>query len=505
MKMMKSLLLVSAAGLVAVSGAQAADLPKKAKAVEYVKACSLYGAGFYYVAGTDICMKIGNYVRWQITANPGSSIGNGPMSGTGGRSTRTDSMDFGQRARAIATFDTRQQTAYGTLRTYILMGFTSDSTAAPGATIYATRAFMQIAGFTFGRASSFFDFASTAAVAYNAGPMHSSDTGDGGQLVAAYTAQLGSGWSANISAEQTRRLGTVDLSTNATATTLAYSLVTLTNPAGSNLNGLGVANVGQFDIVGSLRLDQAWGSAQVGMAAHDVSASYNSGSEQGGVAGAGHHPGNKWGTAYMAGLRLNAPMIGAGDYFQGQLNYSQGATGYLTQAMRANAVNKWSGQTVGYGFFEDAVYSNTGAGSTGNSIELTTGFSVFASYEHFWTPALRTSAYGTYIQLTHNAAATNAICTSQNFTGSAFQGGTGCSADWSMWGVGSRTQWNITKDLYVGLDVLYQKLNSGTSASGFINTPASGAKPAGVAGQQYTVADQSAVMATWRIHRDIVP
>ncbi|MEA3027772.1 MAG: hypothetical protein QOF91_3057, partial [Alphaproteobacteria bacterium] len=45
MKMVKSLLLVSAAGIVAVSGAQAADLPVKAKPVEYVKVCSLYGAG----------------------------------------------------------------------------------------------------------------------------------------------------------------------------------------------------------------------------------------------------------------------------------------------------------------------------------------------------------------------------------------------------------------------------------------------------------------------------
>jgi hypothetical protein len=46
MKMVKGLLLGSAAGLLAVGGAQAADLPVKAKAVEYVRICSLYGAGF---------------------------------------------------------------------------------------------------------------------------------------------------------------------------------------------------------------------------------------------------------------------------------------------------------------------------------------------------------------------------------------------------------------------------------------------------------------------------
>jgi hypothetical protein len=46
MNMIKSLILGSAAGLAALSGAQAADLPVKAKAVEYVRVCSLYGAGF---------------------------------------------------------------------------------------------------------------------------------------------------------------------------------------------------------------------------------------------------------------------------------------------------------------------------------------------------------------------------------------------------------------------------------------------------------------------------
>src|SRR5437868_8668865 len=63
MKMVKSLILGSAAGLLAMGGAQAADLPVKAKAVEYVKVCSLYGAGFFYIPGTDTCIKLGGWVR----------------------------------------------------------------------------------------------------------------------------------------------------------------------------------------------------------------------------------------------------------------------------------------------------------------------------------------------------------------------------------------------------------------------------------------------------------
>ena len=75
MKMVKSLLLGSAAGLVAVAGAQAADLPVKAAPVQYVKICSLYGVGFYYIPGTDMCIKIGGWVRAEAAWNVnGSSI-----------------------------------------------------------------------------------------------------------------------------------------------------------------------------------------------------------------------------------------------------------------------------------------------------------------------------------------------------------------------------------------------------------------------------------------------
>jgi len=55
-----------------MSGAQAADLPVKAKAVEYVRICSLYGAGFYYIPGTDTCIKLGGYLRVETVFNTNS-------------------------------------------------------------------------------------------------------------------------------------------------------------------------------------------------------------------------------------------------------------------------------------------------------------------------------------------------------------------------------------------------------------------------------------------------
>src|SRR5437763_7374851 len=80
MKMVKSLLLGGAAGLVAVASAQAADLPVKAKAVEYVKICTLYGEGFFYIPGTDTCLKIGGWVRGDFYFNQNSSD-NPPIGG----------------------------------------------------------------------------------------------------------------------------------------------------------------------------------------------------------------------------------------------------------------------------------------------------------------------------------------------------------------------------------------------------------------------------------------
>jgi len=138
----------------------------------------------------------------------------------------------------------------------------------------------------------------------------------------------------------------------------------------------------------------------------------------------------------------------------------------------------------------------------------TTGWSAFASYEHFWTPSLRTSVYGSYVALSHNAASTAAICsTSVVGTGlvpsaSAFQGAATCDPDWSSWAIGSRSQWNVTKDLYIGLDVIYLKLNTAnTNAANTAIFATSGAKAPAV----YFVQDMDAFAATWRIHRDIVP
>ena len=68
MTLMKSLLLGSAATLVVVAGAQAADLPTKkgAPAAEYVKVCKVGDIAGFIIPGSDTCLKISGYVNAQI-------------------------------------------------------------------------------------------------------------------------------------------------------------------------------------------------------------------------------------------------------------------------------------------------------------------------------------------------------------------------------------------------------------------------------------------------------
>ena len=48
------------------------------------------------------------------------------------------------------------------------------------------------------------------------------------------------------------------------------------------------------------------------------------------------HADDKLGWAVGAGIKLNAPFIGQGDYFQTQVNYTQGALRYVFQTTQPN-------------------------------------------------------------------------------------------------------------------------------------------------------------------------
>src|SRR2546423_7882504 len=220
MKIVKSLMLGSAATLVAMSGAQAADLPVKAKAVEYVKVCSLYGAGFFYIPGTDTCIKLGGYVRIDATFN-GSVYDQPAWSGDLGQGNRYRDY-FAARSRMALTVDTRTATEYGVVRTFGQADFqfttqgnnTVNPNAFTGAAATGTSTgllnqpgegyvavemvFIQFAGFTFGKSASAY------ATPWHGYPGNNTSFLLGGHDTVTgvnniqYTAQFGNGVSATI-------------------------------------------------------------------------------------------------------------------------------------------------------------------------------------------------------------------------------------------------------------------------------------------------------------------
>jgi hypothetical protein len=270
--------------------------------------------------------------------------------------------------------------------------------------------------------------------------------------------------------------------------------------AADNLGGLAAGTASRPDFTANLRVDQAWGSAQIMGALHDVSAGYYGGPTGTAALGvASGHPDSKWGWAVGAGLKVNFPMIGPGDYFQAQVGYAVGATKYTTNSSCGGggscvAIN---GNQFAFGWAEDATF--LGSAAAPQEIQLTTSWSVFASYEHFWTPSLRTSLYGSYLEVSRGALGNAQVC-----NGAGVSVALTCNMDWSMATVGSRTQWNVTKDFYVGLDVIYSKMNTASINNGlpYIQSfAASAQRPTGT----YQTTDQDAVSVTWRVHRDIVP
>jgi hypothetical protein len=321
MKMVKSLLLGSAAGLIAMSGAQAADLPVKAKAVEYVRICSLYGAGFWYVPGTDTCVKLGGYLR--IDTTYGGGIYDAPLwSGDGGLAPgQGDRFQdrFQSRSRMALTLDTRTATEYGVVRTFgqadfqfSTYGGTVNNAALNGAAILGQlnndtpgngyvaveMVFLQFAGFTFGKSASAY------ALPWNGygGNNNTSFLLGGPDYVTGvnniqYTAQFGGGVSGTIGLDEglvfnRTSLANLDVATMApnyptSALTPANSASLLQGGYGLNAAAGSVINRntgqasngygGQFapDIAGNIRVDQAWGIFQISGIAHYVNASYS--------------------------------------------------------------------------------------------------------------------------------------------------------------------------------------------------------------------------------------
>lgn len=225
-------------------------------AVEYVRVCDLYGAGFFYIPGTDTCLKIGGYVRFETQFNAPNNGANSRWDFTTGYGVK---------------FDARTQTAYGTLRSYVsLQGDTSDHIVGsdpPISGIDIHKSFIQFAGFTIGANNSIMEPKYGYTIFDDEQPDLITD-----QI--RYSWQLGNGFQGSIGIEDPRkRWGSA-----------------LPNPYSTP------------DIVGQVRIDQAWGNM----------------SFSGGATDLGH--GLNWGVQLDTTIKLDT--LGQGDRLRFALGYA---------------------------------------------------------------------------------------------------------------------------------------------------------------------------------------
>jgi hypothetical protein len=446
MKLVKSLLLSSAAGITAVAGAQAADLPfRKAAPVEYVRVCDYTGAGYWYIPGTDTCLKIEGYSRTDFAYVDPKSVfypaASGVLGVAGGAiQAASNRHSDGFREEGRVAVDTRTQTAYGTLRTYVRFqadaagGYFTGNPAGsaisptspaffntPSNTAYIDKAFVQFAGFTAGRVQSFFDF---YADNYNFEDIANSDTST---EVFAYTATFGNGFSATISVEDAtnRRSRILDAADPVLGFTNA-------NYAGEEIP----------DVVGVVRIDQAWGAAQLSAAYHQVRVNETDTTAFTGDTVFGS---TKDGFAVQGGVQFKLPMLAAGDDFWLEGGYSQGAISYVNTDQ---VLNNGANSIVLGGFYRndgDAIAFRNADGSF--SVSLNEAYHVDGAFHHYFTPNFSDVLFGSYVHYSYGNRAQNTDWT---------LGGLG---DGSEYRIGNQFIWTPVNNLSVGIEVLYAHLD----------------------------------------------
>ncbi|MDF0498630.1 porin [Bradyrhizobium yuanmingense] len=510
MRLTKTLLLASAAAF-AGSAAQAADLPVKAKAIEYVKICSLYGAGFYYIPGSDTCIKLGGYIRANVAFGT-HSLFYGANNGLAGAHNRLTNY-YSTQSRIDFNIDTRTATEYGVLRTYADTVFTwsaggyagagttlingstayngnnpagSGSGTVAGGSLGVYYAFIQFAGFTMGRAQSQFSAPWTN---YPGNSFDQLPGGGGWEAVDqfAYTADFGQGFTASFSAENQVNRYTTNIwnVSGATAAGLATGVYGAGDIGGSRAP----------DLVAQLRVDQAWGLFQASVAAHNNHAGYYGADETTG------HPGDKWGWAAQLALSIKNIPTGAGDTINVQGVYTNGASAYnfhpytsLTYAQYGGTGLPGTYQSLGLAGVSDSVFV-AGAGQ-----QLTTTYGFNGAYTHNWNPNWNSAIYGGWAAVRYNNTAKGYICGAFVATLALSSGLAGCNPDFNYSAVGVVTRWTPVKNLTFSADIAYVMLDQKYASGSTVTVPlqSSIAKPAAA----YELKDQNNLVLLLRAQRN---
>src|SRR5690606_2937551 len=93
--------------LVAATSAQAADIivAPEPEAVEYVRVCDAYGAGYFYIPGTETCLRVHGYIRYDVKGGDDAYTGR-------------ERGGWDKYARFALRTSTASETEFGTLKTY---------------------------------------------------------------------------------------------------------------------------------------------------------------------------------------------------------------------------------------------------------------------------------------------------------------------------------------------------------------------------------------------------
>jgi hypothetical protein len=419
------------------------------------------------------------------------------------------------------TVDTRTATEYGVVRTFgqgdfqfqnfgsSNLGSTTTFTNAAlnnallsqaGAGYVAVEmVFIQFAGFTFGKSASAY------ATPWNGYPGNNNSFLMGGADYVTgvnniqYTAQFGNGVSGTIGLDDPTVF-------NRTA---VLNLSVASSAIGAGANAYGGTHVP--DIVGNIRVDQAWGLFQISGMAHLVNASYNilgAGGTATALSEISGHPEDKWGGAVMAALQIKNLPTGAGDDFKIDVSYSKGDTkavistsgGSPSFAMFGGTGRAGAYQSIGFGQTSDAVYLPVLNGGTGD-LKLVDAWGIRGAFNHNWDPYWSTSLWGSYASVRYNGGAS----TSPRPRASGAPTTTSarpclqtisCNPDYNIAQVGVVTRWtpvkNLTFSAEVGAFFLDQKF------TGAATLAATAPKPTTV----YEFKDQSTVFLNVRAQRN---
>jgi hypothetical protein len=506
-----------------------------------VRICSLYGAGFYYIPGTDTCIKLGGYLRVETALGTNSDFSGGfNVSSQGANGARNRLTNFyTARSREDFNIDTRTATEYGVVRTYFdgvfswttgnyvgtnsafgntqysgTLGTGAAASGAPtvsnGVTLYGSGsggvnstdglasggslgvyyAFIQFAGFTMGKAVSQFDAPWTNYPANNFDGLAGGSGTVTGVNQFTYTAQFGNGVSAALSAEdvtQYYQAGNINIS----------GMTGLGLVGGSFGTSAGIGGTRSPNLVAQLRVDQAWGLFQVSAAVKDNHVAYYGATETTG------HPDDKWGWAIQGALSIKNIPTGVGDTLNLQAVYTDGATRYNFQNLSGSTYSMFGGssngayQSVGFALAPDTVYL------TGGQQENVKTWGFRGGFTHNWDAFWNTGIYGAYAAARFGDVAKGQVCSTAGFFSTSAASGigatpaaNGCNPDFNIAQAGIITRWTPVKNLTFSADLTWTHLD--TNYSGNITLPAV-VNSAGVLGAGAPLAVPAKPTATYQI------